>query len=258
MTTIIATAKAVLPAPWVRFLSRVYHHGAFFASLRRLFYRRSMLVAQAGQDHWVWAEAFNEKRGGFFLDIGAYDGLAVSNTFILEQRYGWRGICIEANPDCFAELERNRRCLCLNVCLDREEGEVEFVLCDEIGSIAGLHSVDPARLAASRKIRLPTKTLMSTLRENGAPAVIDYLSIDVEDAEDRVLSGFDFSAYRFNTLTIERPSAELRETLRANGYCLIKQIPRLDCFYVHEQFVETYLNNLYEFHRKRHFHLRWA
>jgi FkbM family methyltransferase len=223
--------------------------------LKRILYRQSIGVAQAGQDQWVAGEAFDERQGGYFVDIGAYDGVKVSNTFILEKRLGWRGLCIEANPRAFAALERNRSSTCLNVCLDQVEGEVEFALRGELGGIAGLSDI-PSPVDEG-VIRLPTRRLESVLREQGAPAVIDYLSIDVEGAEERVLADFDFSAFRFNTLTIERPSDRLREVLRANRYRLVKEIPWLDCFYVHEDFVDTYRDNLFSYFRKRYLRVRW-
>jgi FkbM family methyltransferase len=225
---------------------------------RRFLYRNSMALSQAGQDYWVWAEAFNEMRDGYFVDIGAFDGLNISNTFLLEARYGWRGICIEANPVRFADLRRNRACICLNACLDRTEGEVSFVMREELGGIAGL-TIDPrAASHPGETIRMPTRTLSSVLLENNAPAIIDYLSIDVEGAEDRILLDFDFDSYRFNTMTIERPSAALRELLKARGYWLVREIPHLDCFYVHHEFWGSYLNNLYSFYRhKRQLYVRW-
>ena len=58
-------------------------------------------------------------------------------------------------------------------------------------------------------ITLPTKTLEQILDQINAPDVIDYLSIDVEGAEERILGRFPFDRYTFTTITIERPSASL-------------------------------------------------
>src|ERR1700747_1449806 len=35
------------------------------------------------------------KRGGFFVDFGACDGLIVNNTVTLERQFGWSGILAE-------------------------------------------------------------------------------------------------------------------------------------------------------------------
>ena len=41
-----------------------------------------------------------------------------------------------------------------------------------------------------------------------APACIDYMSADIEGAEDMALLGFDFDQYVFRCMTIERTSQE--------------------------------------------------
>ena len=54
-------------------------------------------TSQVGQDRTI-AEIFDGKRGGFFLDLAANDAAVLSNTLMLEQSFGWCGICVEANP----------------------------------------------------------------------------------------------------------------------------------------------------------------
>ncbi|WP_426127513.1 hypothetical protein [Pararhizobium sp. PWRC1-1] len=53
--------------------------------------------AQIQQDRWVLAE-LDGKRGGFFVEIGAFDGKQLSNTYLLETEYDWKGILAEPNP----------------------------------------------------------------------------------------------------------------------------------------------------------------
>ena len=64
----------------------------------------SLHMSQAGQDSWVLGEVFNEKRNGYFLDIGAADGVCLNNTYLLEYRYKWSDICVDANPETFLTL----------------------------------------------------------------------------------------------------------------------------------------------------------
>jgi hypothetical protein len=59
--------------------------------------------SQYGQDLWVlglfgqtdWGQTADAPL--FFLDIGAFHGLEISNTFVLETR-GWHGICVDPMP----------------------------------------------------------------------------------------------------------------------------------------------------------------
>ncbi len=216
----------------------------------------SVSMSQAGQDYWVYGEVYNEATHLFFLDIGAHDGVFLSNTFILETRYHWKGICIEANPISFSALQKNRSCTCINTCVDNTDGVVPFAL---RGVMGGIISDDCDNKEKTFKTADVSATrLDKILEEHDAPHVIDYLSIDIEGAEDRALLDFPFSDYTFNCITIERPSEQLRDKLKINGYLLIKEIPYLDCFFIHQSFKERYQENLFAFGRKRHIMRRWS
>ena len=221
------------------------------APLRSYFSSRKAYRSQAGQDFWVFGEVFDEKRDGFFLDIGAHDGIACSNSYILERRYNWRGICIEANPETFAQLQRNRRAICSNACLDESEGFVQFTNTGMLGGIISHNMDNRSGYDASDVTTMKTVTLEKLLRDLNCPKEIDYLSIDIEGSEERVLSKFPFKEYKFTCITIERPTDVLRTIFAQNGYVLIKEIPGLDCFYVHDDFLNEYRSNLISFYSKK-------
>lgn len=226
-------------------------------SLKRLLYRLSLTASQAGQDYWIYAEAFNEMRAGYFVDIGAHDGITLSNTYLLEARYQWTGICIEANPITYEKLRKNRRSTCVNTCLDQSEREVDFVCNDVLGGIADRDVRNNDADASALKVtRLKARPLIDILKECKAPRLIDYLSIDVEGAEERVLGGFDFTAHTFKAITIELPNEHLRGVFKNHGYILLREIPSLDCLYIHRDFVEQYERNLLRFYEKRRLAIR--
>ncbi len=219
-------------------------------------HRLSLNLSQAGQDMWVYGEVFNERRNGYFVDIGAHDGVFLSNTYLLERRYGWSGICVEANPVNFERLRRQRRAVCVNACLDSVEQDVAFAPRGVMGGIVS-PTTDIRAAASGETISLRTRTLENVLREHRAPHEIDYLSIDIEGAEERVLGDFAFDAYSFTCITIERPSANLQEVLGHHGYVVIKSVPWLDYFYVHQQFMPKYEDNMMAFYSKRFLRVRW-
>lgn len=204
---------------------------------------------QIAQDFWVFAEAFKGMTDGYFIDIGAHNGVHLSNTYALETFFGWKGLLIEANPNSYSELVKNRKQKCLNICLDNDENEVEFAVRGVMGGIVGDDLDNKEAGPDVEKIRLSTRPLIDVLVEQNAPREIDYLSIDVEGAEDRILLNFDFNAYRFNCITIERPSQELRQTLGRNGYKEAKNTYSLDIMYVHESFLRRYRDNLLGFYQ---------
>lgn len=246
--------KKITPAALKAILRRFKNKPPF----TRLFGKLSILGSQAGQDFWVYGEAFNQKRQGYFLDIGAHDGVNISNTYVLESKYKWSGLCVEANPKTFKKLIRNRTATCVNACIDRAEGLVDFALRDGRGGIAD-ENLDNSANAKEHypSVKLKTVSLEALLQTYNAPTTIDFLSIDVEGAEERILANFNFNAYLFRTITIERPSKKLKAVLQKNGYILIKEIPNLDCFFVHQSFKKEYKKNLFEFYAHKNIRIGW-
>lgn len=173
-----------------------------------------MFYSQAGQDQWV-LEMTKNKRSGYFVDLGAYDGLNYSNTFYLEKNLGWNGICVEADPLNYKELTRNRNCLCENVAVNDYAGFVNFSSSDMGGKIVN-----------SSDIVITCDLLENILIRNQSPEFIDYLSIDIEGNEIKVLEKFPFNRWKFGLITVEHnlycegDSNKIRimEILTNNGY----------------------------------------
>lgn len=134
--------------------------------------------SQAGQDTFVY-DLFGDT--GFFVDIGAEDGITHSNTYALGLM-GWDGICVEPDPASFQELHRNRSCLRFNTAISDHNGAV---------------TVYPSGQVA------PCVTLASLLESADAPPILDYLSIDVEGHELAVLAGMDWKRWDVRCITIE-------------------------------------------------------
>jgi FkbM family methyltransferase len=221
----------------------------FYIIIKYYYKRNQKHLSQIGQDCWVFGEVFNQKKTGYFVEIGSADGVTLNNTFLLETRYKWKGICIEADPNSFRLLKQFRKAICLNLCIDEQEGEVEF---NALGLLGGIISDEMDNMPTSDKtevgrdlkiITLKTKPLASVLREYNAPRTIDYLSIDCEGAEERILKKFPFDEYKFICITIERPSELLRDIFKKNQYIIIKEIPGLDVYYLHKDFEFAYHKN---------------
>ena len=83
-----------------------------------------------------------------------------------------------------------------------------------------------------------TKTLTTIMNENNAPTFIDYLSIDTEGSELKILEGIDFDKYTFGYINIEHNYVEPRRTqmrkkLLENGYKYLGE-NKFDDIYVKE------------------------
>lgn len=178
-------------------------------------------VSQLGQDLWV-LERTGYKRGGFFVEFGATDGVLLSNTCLLEKEFGWQGLCAEPNPKFFAQLQRNRSCTLSDQCIGGITGkEVEFIYADAFGGSQEYADDDKhkdkraAYRAAGQTALLQTISLHDFLLEHEAPRVIDYLSIDTEGSEYEILEAFPFKQWNIRLLTVEHNFTERRKDIRS-------------------------------------------
>ena len=189
---------------------------------------QSLSRSQLGQDLWV-LEQLSWKQGGYFVEFGATDGVLLSNSWLLEKHFSWRGICAEPNPKLFERLQQNRSCRLSPACVYRSSGErMQFVLADAYGGLEQLGQDDQhvdkrnAYAAVGDLIEVTTTSLMDLLDQHGAPAVIDYLSIDTEGSELAILEGIDWNRYQFRSITVEHNFTEQRQgiqqLLEAQGY----------------------------------------
>jgi len=180
---------------------------------------------------------------GYFVELGANDGVTQSNTLYFERYRNWRGVLVEPTPHNYLLCRANRsprsRVFC-NACVSFEYRErfVEIVYSNLMSAPLGLESdvADPrAHAATGRKFLDPShdnftfgalaRPLDALLVEAGAPGRIDLLSLDVEGAELEVLKGIDHRAHRFRYMCIECRSKEsLVDYCQGVGYQLVEQL----------------------------------
>lgn len=84
--------------------------------------------SQYQQDQFLWESFFSDKKNGFFVEVGADDGLRHSNSAFFEKHLDWKGICVEPRPSIFEKLCANRDCFCENVAISNEmQTEIKFL-----------------------------------------------------------------------------------------------------------------------------------
>lgn len=190
--------------------------------------------SQHGEDRWL-ERHFRGRRDGFFVEVGAYDGVVLSNTFFLES-IGWRGLLVEPNPEKAARCRENRPLAKVFECAAVAPGagaEVTFDVVEggEVYSTSSMSAEHGARLAGyglqSRKILVAARTLDAILEDARLPRV-DYVSIDVEGGELEVLRGLDLDRWHPDVVMIEvnertrRP--EIRDVFTSSGYVYLRSI----------------------------------
>jgi FkbM family methyltransferase len=184
--------------------------------------------SQLGQDEWV-RSVLGDRQNGYFVELGACDGIYLSNTLFFERHLNWNGICIEPNDTYFKSLQSNRKCHVSNDLIYSDDNKmVDFAVSRESSSIIDDH-IGPftCRCTAVKK---HTVTLGKVLDHFDAPRVIDYLSLDVEGQEYNILRTFPFDKYQFKCITVEHNAPHIgtgqqtliREILERNGYKFIK------------------------------------
>jgi FkbM family methyltransferase len=197
--------------------------------------------SQLRQDLFVLSE-LEFKRGGYFVEFGATDGVDLSNSHLLEKSYGWSGIVAEPARTWHNALRANRSCYIESKCVWRDSNsELVFHEAKE-GEFSTIDTFSESDLHKNRRLnrrtyRVETISLLDLLDKYNAPKVIDYLSIDTEGSEYEILSHFDFDKYRFRVITCEHNCTPQREKihslLASHGYRRkFEELSRYDDWYV--------------------------
>lgn len=175
---------------------------ATYAQLRLPFNSAESILenySQSYQDMFVLT-MLNGKKNGTYLEIGAFDPIFISNTYLLEKDFGWTGVSIDIEPP----VEK----------LFHEKRKSTFLLSDAL-------AIDYRDL----------------FQKNNLPKQIDYLSIDIEPKTQTLecLKKLPLDTYRFSVITYEtdyydseegrdvaeRVRNESRELLLSHGYELV-------------------------------------
>jgi FkbM family methyltransferase len=151
--------------------------------------------------------AFFGNRKGHFVEVGANEPWARSQTYHLEQT-GWTGVLIEPQAQLAARLCAERRAKIFAVACSSPDNAGKTLPLYVAGPLS---SLDRTRMASGvvpeTVIEVPVRTLDSVLEEAGAAT--DFLFIDVEGHELEVLRGFDIARWRPRLLLLEDHVADL-------------------------------------------------
>ena len=170
-----------------------------------------MSYSQVNQDTWVLSKI---SKPGFFLDIGAHDGIYYSNSKLLEEN-GWSGLCVEANPDTIPTLKKNRT-----------SKVVEKAIGDKISMMNFQTNGPVSTVSESGNVEVPMITFKELFEFYKVPSYIDYMSIDIEGYEYEALSKFPFDTHTIGIITVEHNKylhgtenkEKIFNLLTSNGY----------------------------------------
>jgi FkbM family methyltransferase len=210
--------------------------------------------SQMGQDMFLNRWFFKQRGPGFFIDVGAFDGILGSNTSYFERHLQWRGIAFEPNPSAFEVLRATRSCRLIQGCAYHQDGQVPFLGLSERKQRKGAKSRRPGSVLSMvfdsshggamlggipehmnqvkwvewvRKAMNLNQTLatvpchrIDTVLNDSGVKIVDYLSIDVEGAELEVLRGVDFERVQVNVIGVEHNDkfSEIYDLLTTSGF----------------------------------------
>jgi len=162
--------------------------------------------------HYLLKKFLGERDDVFYVEVGAYDGVLVSNTWGLAER-GWRGLLIEPVPHladlCRENYAHRERVSVIQAAIGRTDSRITLHLgdvfttanadlLDEFGSISWA-----ASSLTSQNISVDCLPLDRVLRENGVLQNFDLLVVDVEGFETEIFAGFDLDVWRPKMLIVE-------------------------------------------------------
>lgn len=191
-------------------------------------------------------EKYVPYKGGFFVEAGANDGFAQSNTYYFEKIKKWKGILIEPIPQLYEKCVKQRPDSvvfnCALVPFDYDKPYVTMTYCNLMSLVKGARKCDIADLehvkhgiqiqknVESYEVRVPARTITSILDEVGVKD-IDIFSLDVEGYESNVLKGLDFEKYRPKFMLIEVTFREEVEACISDYYEIACELSPHDVLY---------------------------
>ncbi len=176
----------------------------------KIFFWNEKYFSQAGQDKIIKEFFFKNKKNGFFVEIGAFDGIQGSNCYHFEKFLNWDGIALEPSRIQFEKLKKNRKCKILNEAVSHEIKEVEFIeVIEGLTQMSGINNnfyqrnmniISKNERSKTQSINLKTITFEQAVPKN---VDIDYLSIDIEGGEMDLLNAINFNDNDIKVISVE-------------------------------------------------------
>ena len=156
---------------------------------------------------------FKDKDIGTYVDVGAQHPISNNNTYLLFKR-GWSGVNIDLdkkNIDLF-NISRPRD-INLNFAISDKQQEVELYFYHDASPINTLNKqvADFQKASVKSVKKINSYTLNNILEKIDFKKKIDYMNIDVEGYEEKVLSGFDINRYKPNVISVEFLDLKMNE-----------------------------------------------
>lgn len=148
---------------------------------------------------------FKNNKSGFYLDVGAQHPISNNNTYLLYKR-GWKGINIDLDKKNIELFNIARPGdINLNYAVSNKNTTENLYFYHDKSPINTLnykvHNFQDAKVKSIKKIQ--TQSLDNIFKEIKFDKKIDYMNIDVEGHEEKVLEGFNIKKYKPSVISVE-------------------------------------------------------
>ena len=183
------------------------------------FFTKKKSYSQFGEDLVV--NNFFKNFVGRYVDIGCYHPIKYNNTALLHKK-GWKGVNIDLNQksiDLFNACRKND--LNITACLSDKIEEVTIYLDSEFSALNSIY-VDNSKnfkFKDLKKISVKTKIFPELIKDN-----FDFLNIDCEGNDFKILKTIDFKRYTPKIINIEVSfdyKKDIYNYMDLNGYKIL-------------------------------------
>ena len=191
------------------------------------FFLKKKSYSQCGEDIFI-LEFFKDKISkGIYLDIGAFNPIKFNNTYLLHKK-GWKGTNIDLNQtsiDLFNILRPNDENICAAISDKVEKVEVYI---ENLFSPLNTISPDRFKLFDNDKLKGKTYFIETKMINNLINHKFDFLNIDIEGLDIKVLKSINLKFYNPRLICIEilnpKNEIELSDYLMKHGYYFEKKM----------------------------------
>ena len=196
-------------------------------------------LGEFGEDIFI-RRFFKNTRNGFYVDIGCYHPIKGSLTYYLFKK-GWNGLNIDLSKvsiDLF-KIARPKD-YNVNAAITDFDGDTIYY---ENGAINQQNSL----ISNNQKKQIKIKAYkLETLLNNLNITNVDFLNVDVEGNDFKVISNFNFSKFRPKLISIEQNIYNSEELLKLdchklltkNNYFLTSKIG-VTCIYIDKKYEKS-------------------
>ena len=193
--------------------------------LEKIFLKKKT-YSQCGEDNFI-TKFFIKQKKGTYLDIGAYNPIKYSNTYLL-YKIGWTGTNIDLNQtsiDLFNILRPNDKNICAAISDKEENVKVNI---ENIFSPLNTISLNRSKKLNSENVKKNSFFIKSKKINKIIKNKFDFLNIDIEGFDIKVLKSIRLSFYKPKLICIEILNTKkfflLRKYLIKHKYFYIKKI----------------------------------